>query len=390
MGARPSPSAVANARGTTPSGPAPWNLFGLARREQDDPLNPVNPLHVNGSTPSTGRLTADPFPVLTTTASALGPDVVMASTPTTNQSLYTGQPSRVTTTLVLGLRVLNAITDALHLPSVFTLASKNVPFLSDGIPPRLVTLGLKVSTSEYQGWTVWTLAPKAPSGKEVVAIHGGAYVGQVNILQWITYADIARATGATMVVPLYPLAPQGTAATVVPQTADFLSTRIAERGAQNVSVLGDSAGGQIALSAAQLLVERGDPVPGHLVLLSPVLDNTLTNPAIATIDDPLLDPEAGYQNGLLWADGLPLTDPLVSPLYGSLAGLPPTTIYSGSLDLLSPDVLVLRDKAIAQGAPFGFELRNGEIHDWVIFPFLPEAIAERPAIYRQLGIDGSR
>ena len=120
---------------------------------------------------------------------------------------------------------------------------------------------------------VWTLqSPGSSSGKTVVAIHGGAFVVQPNIFHWLDYAAMARDTGATVVVPIYPLAPQGTAATVVPAMADLISSQIDQHGAENVSVYGDSAGGGMALAAVQELVRRGDPVPSHMVLISPALD----------------------------------------------------------------------------------------------------------------------
>ncbi len=62
-----------------------------------------------------------------------------------------------------------------------------------------------------------------------------------------------------MIVPIYPLAPQGTAATVVPAMADLISSQIDQHGAENVSVYGDSSGGTIGLAAVQELVRRGDP-----------------------------------------------------------------------------------------------------------------------------------
>ena len=73
--------------------------------------------------------------------------------------------------------------------------------------------------------------------------------------------------------------------------------------------------------------------------------------------------------------------------------LPPTdregeiAVYFGNLDLYSPDAFVLEDKALATpGADFTFILRNGELHDWLVVPFLPEAIAARADIYQQLGL----
>jgi triacylglycerol lipase len=98
----------------------------------------------------------------------------------------------------------------------------------------------------------------------------------------------------------------------------------------------------------------------------------LSNPAIQFIDDPIVTTEL-LQEGQPWAGDLDLTDPLVSPRYGSLAGLPSTAVYSGSLDLLAPDVLVLQDKTLATpGADLTFTLRKGLVHDWAMYPWLPE------------------
>jgi acetyl esterase/lipase len=238
---------------------------------------------------------------------------------------------------------------------------------------------------------VWTLqSPGATSEKTVVAIPGSAFIFPPTIFHWLNYAAMARNTGATVIVPIYPLVPQGgTAGTVVPAMEDLISAQIDQHGAESVSVYGDSLGGTIGLAAVQELVRRGDPVPSHMVLISPALDLTLSNPAIQFVDDPVLGPflPSGHKNAQLWAGDLDLTDPLVSPLFGSLAGLPPTAVYFGNLDILAPDGLVLQDNALATpGADFTFILRKGEIHIWAVNTILPETQAVLPDIYQQLGI----
>ena len=55
-----------------------------------------------------------------------------------------------------------------------------------------------------------------------------------------------------------------------------------------------------------------------------------------------------------------------SSFYGSLKGVPPTYVYSGSQELLGPDVLVLAQEAATQGAPISFVLRTGKIDDWAL------------------------
>ncbi|MGV0791445.1 alpha/beta hydrolase [Mycolicibacterium sp. XJ1819] len=327
------------------------------------------------------------------------------STPLAAEATFTGRPSLVTQVFVAGLRLIKPVLGLFGVELNGT--SARIPFFTDGKPPFFLTFGLNVASSEYQGWKVWTLSPStAPPEKVVVAVHGGSFIATASLFHWWTYADMVRDAGATVVVPLYPLANEegtgGTAKTVVPTVADFIADHVAEYGAENVSVIGDSAGGSIALAATQLLVQRcnGEPeclaatLPGHMVLLSPALDAGVTNPNVALVNDPLLNPTISKRNGQWWAKGLETADdpdgtknPLASPLFGSLEHLPPTAVYAGSLDSRTPDVLVLQEKANATpGADFTFELRKGQFHDWTIFAFLPDGYTERPKIYRDLGL----
>jgi triacylglycerol lipase len=229
------------------------------------------------------------------------------------------------------------------------------------------------------------ITPAHPSGDYVVAIHGGAFIFPPSIFHWFNYTHMAFQTGATIEVPIYPLLQQGgTAGTVVPEMAGLISMEIAQHGAPNVSVYGDSAGGTLALAAVEDLVANNETVPASMVLLSPWLNVALNNPNIAFVHDPLLPVAPGQQIGEEWAGGLPENDPLVSPLFGSLKGLPPTYVYSGSLDSLAPDVVVLDQDAATQGAPISFVLRTGEIHDWILLS--PDGFGYLPQIEQELGI----
>ena len=152
-------------------------------------------------------------PVDTTGATTTPP-----SRPAADQSLYTGQPTLLTQVVEFGLRVVDVILKPFGGLLAFT--SLDVPFFTDGVPPFFLTGGLTVQKSDFQGTTVWALQPQQPSGKYVIALHGGAYTAQVSLFHWETYADLARNTGATVIAPLYPLIDQGgTAGVVVPQTA---------------------------------------------------------------------------------------------------------------------------------------------------------------------------
>ena len=398
-----SPFAATTTPGAPVEPPTLWTLLAVARRELGGAPFGQPPRVDSVAAPITTALASE------NAAQLADPSAAAATTAfntAASETMFTGQPSLVNQVFVAALRLFKPVLSLIGID--LSGSSARIPFLTDGIPPFFLTFGLDVKSDEFDGMQVWTLTPAQPSGKVVVAVHGGGFVGEASIFHWLTYTALARDTGATVIVPNYPVANAagtgGTAATVVPTMADFISNQIDANGAENVSVLGYSAGGTIALATTQELVRRcseeqaclDEQLPSRLVLIAPVLDVSMTNPNIALVDDPLLNFESSQRNGRLWAAGLGTPEdpdgtknPLASPLFGSLEDLPPITVYGGSLDLRTPDVLVLQQKAAATpGADFTFELRNGEIHDWIIFAFLPDAIAERPNIYRDLGLTG--
>ena len=311
---------------------------------------------------------------------------------------FTGAPSLATRIEEAGLQqVKNVFSSFENQISVTTLNSPllslldgNNPLLGLFIgnsPPQLLPmlLGETIQHTTFDGMSVISITPAHPSGNYVVAIHGGAFVFPPSLFHWLDYTVMANQTGATIEVPIYPLLQQGgTAGTVVPQMASFISSQIAAHGASRVSVIGDSAGGNLALAAAEYLVAQGDPVPSSMVLLSPWLNLAMTNPNIAYVQDPLLPTQGAQELGQVWAGNLPVSNPMVSPLNGSLKGLPPTTVYSGSMDILSPDAVVLQQEAQAAGAPFSFVFAHDEIHDWIILT--PDGPQYWPQIDQELGL----
>jgi triacylglycerol lipase len=318
--------------------------------------------------------------------------------PATLDGTFTGVPSIINRLEyaalypVKPLLALSGLETAISMPNnpLLQLLASDIPplswFIGNSPPPLLnLLLGETVQYTSYNGMSVVQITPAHPTGEYVVAIHGGAFIFPPSFLHWINYSVTAYQTGATFEVPIYPLLQQGgTAGTVVPQMAGFISSQIAQHGSSNVSVIGDSAGGNLALAAVERIVGLGDPVPSRMVLLSPWLDLGMTNPNIAFVQDPLLPVGPAQQIGRVWAGNLPINDPLVSPLFGSLSGLPPTYVYSGNLDILAPDVLVLKQAAVAAGAPISFVLANGQIHDWVLLTL--DGFQYLPQINQELGI----
>ena len=239
-------------------------------------------------------------------------------------------------------------------------------------PPRgLRSVEIEVDVHHDTGWPVYRVLPRRRTPtRAAVYLHGGAWVNQIHPLHWRLVAGLAARSGTAVTVPIYPLAPVGTAATVVPSVADLVAALVDRYGAGQVAVLGDSAGGQIALSAALLRRDRGEPPLHRTVLISPALDLTLANPEIDLVEpqDPWLARPGTRAAIELWRGDLSIKDPLVSPLFGDLAGLGPLTVFSGTRDITSPDTRLLVSRARAAGVQVDHHEETGLIH---VHPLLP-------------------
>jgi acetyl esterase/lipase len=242
-------------------------------------------------------------------------------------------------------------------------------------PPRCLDRSVRFTVGHLQGWPVYTMTPKSTlSGRRAVYAHGGAWVHQITAWHWRLLAELVAATGTEFVVPIYPLAPIGTAGTVIPAFADLLEELIAEVGDERVAILGDSAGGTIALASAMVLRDRRGATPCDLLLIAPALDLNLTDPLIARIQptDPWLAVPGLRAAADRWRGTLPVSDPLVSPIHGSLDGLGRITLFSGTHDILNADALALVRKARATGHPLDFHQAPNMLHNHPLLPIRRE------------------
>lgn len=166
---------------------------------------------------------------------------------------------------------------------------------------------------------------------------------------------------------------------------------LGEFDATRITVIGDSAGGGLALAVAQSLPKSDLPQPSRLVLLSPWLDVTLSNPDIAAMEhkDPWLNraPLADFAHA--WANGTELDSAELSPINGPLHNLPPIEVFVGTHDIVYPDVVRLRELAAEAGNPITVQVVEGGIHVYVLAP-VPEGTLARRRIVESLSVSGAR
>ena len=242
--------------------------------------------------------------------------------------------------------------------------------------------GVDFVRSDFSGWPVIEVRPQdARPGRRAVYLHGGVYAFEIDPVHWAFLAALAVESGATFVVPIMPLSPEGTASTVVPVVADLVTASGA------TAVLGDSSGGGMALATAQLLRDRGATPLAATVLIAPWLDISGTDPRLAEIEpsDPWLAVAGTRAAGALYRAELPVDHPFVSPLFGSLEGLGPITLFSGTRDILNADAHRLVTRAAEAGLPLDFHEGPGMIHNYPILP-MPEGDAARAVIARALAM----
>lgn len=182
-------------------------------------------------------------------------------------------------------------------------------------------------------------------------LHGGAYVYSAQEAHWRALARLAGASGATIHVPLYSLAPGATVDDAFPLIDAVISAVRQGEDGPRVLLSGDSAGGGLAMAQALRMRDlQQRPVDG-ILLFSPWVDVALDNPEIGRLErrDPMLSRRMLVQAGRWWAGDRDTRDPLVSPLLGDLTGLPRVTTYIGGRDILLADARELDRRIRAAG-----------------------------------------
>ncbi|MEO7123587.1 MAG: alpha/beta hydrolase [Lacisediminihabitans sp.] len=240
-------------------------------------------------------------------------------------------------------------------------------------PPRRLRADVVISAARNSaGWPVYTVAPRdAPARGAVVYVHGGGWVNEISLQHWQLAAQIAAEAGTSVQVVIYPLIPFGTAQAVVDGVTDMLVKSIQTHG--HTVLAGDSAGGQIVLSAILQLRDRHGLTLPRAIAISPALDLSMKNPEIPIVQpsDPWLGTRGTQVFIDSWKGSLDVNDPTVSPLNGELEGLGPITLFTGTRDILNPDSRLYAEKATKAGVDLEFLELEGQLH---VYPLLPTAI----------------
>jgi epsilon-lactone hydrolase len=187
--------------------------------------------------------------------------------------------------------------------------------------------------------------------RAVLYLHGGGYTVGSQTTHRALAAHLASAANVPVYLLGYRLAPEhpypAALEDAVAAYEVLLETGIP---AERLSIAGDSAGGGLAVAALGRIRGNGLPSPGAMALISPWLDLTLTE-VRDTRHDPMLSVAWLRGCAASYTGTTPHDDAEVSPLFGDLAGLPPTVVHATTDEILLDDAERFVAAARAAGAP---------------------------------------
>jgi acetyl esterase/lipase len=223
----------------------------------------------------------------------------------------------------------------------------------------------------------WHEPEGASADRAMLYLHGGAWMIGSAAMYRSFVSRLAHYCGINALVIDYRLAPEHP----FPAGLDDCLAAfeyLVEQGIrpEKIVVAGDSAGGNLTLALLLARRDRGLPLPGAVVGISPATDLTRSNPSQQT--RARVDPFFGGQELRFvvqqYAVDHPLEHILISPIQAELNGLPPLLLHVGDHEVLLDDAVLFAEKATAAGVDVQLKVWPEMFHVFQIFdPLLPEA-----------------
>jgi monoterpene epsilon-lactone hydrolase len=226
----------------------------------------------------------------------------------------------------------------------------------------------------------WVVADAAAPDRRLLYLHGGGYV----ICSPATHRDLAgrisKAAGVAVLVLDYRLAPEHPYPAAVDDATAALRW-MHDHGptgpapARATFVAGDSAGGGLTLATLLATRDAGGRMPNAAVTISAWTDLAATGASLRTRADvdPMVTAAVLSRMVKEYLQGGDPQQPLASPLYADLRGLPPLLMQVGDAEVLLDDTSRVADKATAAGVAVTVEVYPEMMHIFQLFaPVLPE------------------
>lgn len=223
----------------------------------------------------------------------------------------------------------------------------------------------------------WISVPESRPERTLLYLHGGSFAYRLPNIHAAFAARLCRRLGARALIPDYRLAPENPFP-AAPDDCHAAYRWLLAQGCDptGMTLVGDSAGANLALVTLLRARRAAEPLPACAVLLSPAVDCTMASQSM--VDNQGLDPMLRLGDLLVLRQHyVPspslYTDPEVSPLFADFSGLPPLLLQTGSTELLRDDAVRMAQKAHAAGVKVELELWPETPHAFQVAPYLPES-----------------
>ncbi|WP_375384017.1 alpha/beta hydrolase [uncultured Microbacterium sp.] len=195
----------------------------------------------------------------------------------------------------------------------------------------------------------------------LIDIHGGALIIGGGALAGLMAAPDALASGMLTWAPDYRMPPLHPYPAGLDDVLAVYRAALDVRSPEEIAIAGTSAGGNLAAAVILRIKDEGLPTPGSLVLLSPEVDLTESGDTFQTLAKASNTLGSLRDINQLYAAGVDLTDPYVSPLFGDLTGFPPTFVQAGTRDLFLSNAVRFHRKLRTAGV-------DAELHVFEAMP----------------------
>ena len=236
--------------------------------------------------------------------------------------------------------------------------------------PKQIEEKCKIDTYEFNERKVFTIKNQEnrENNKYILYFHGGSYVAEATQNHWNFLEKIVKDTGYEVIMPDYPLTPKYNYKDVYNMVEPLYKEIVEKVSKDNLIIMGDSAGGGLALGLYEKLAEDNIELPIKTILISPWLDVRLENEGINAIEknDNILNKEALKLAGIAYAGEDGINSYLVNPIDGDLSKLTNIKIFIGTYDILYPDCNLLKERAEKVNGNVEIKEYDKAKHIWLI------------------------
>jgi monoterpene epsilon-lactone hydrolase len=242
---------------------------------------------------------------------------------------------------------------------------------------------------EFENLVMEYLKPEEKSsGKVILQLHGGGYIGPMkNVYRRfaVNYSELCK--GVDVLTIDYRVAPEEPFPAALEDAVTAYKWLVEEKNyeSKNIMVVGDSAGGGLALALCLYLKDNRISLPAGIVVMSPW--NDLTNSGTSYIENYEIDPLFGKTTNNMLYDSAYIGEndphnPYISPIYGDFTEFPPMLMQVGTHEVLLSDTLTVAEKAKKQKVKVKLSIYEGMFH---VFQMAGDLIPESKAAWKEVG-----